>query len=81
MRGFNSQKNHGYYLGQKFSRTDFTATQNYYQRLQIAHMINQLVEYEISFRKKLHQKDTFGTVWSWQNASDDEFKTNCQLRY
>jgi hypothetical protein len=90
--GFNTQKNHGYYLEHKFSRTNFTATQNYYQCLQIAHMINQLVEHEISFQKQLHQKDAFETVWSWMNASimmdifddvffSEVFKTNCQLRY
>jgi hypothetical protein len=90
--GFNTQKNHGYYLEHKFSRTNFTATRNYYQCLQIAHMINQFVEYEISFQKKLHQKDTFGTLWSWANATlmmdifddvflSEVFKTDCQLRY
>lgn len=40
--GFNDQKNGGYNLKHKYSRTSFIATQNYYQCLQIAHMINQL---------------------------------------
>lgn len=40
--GFNEQKNSGYKLSHKYSRTSFCATQNYYQCLQIAHMINQL---------------------------------------
>ncbi|MDO8899417.1 MAG: hypothetical protein Q7V19_17320 [Bacteroidales bacterium] len=40
--GFNEQKNSGYNLGHKYSRKSFNATQNYYQCLQIAHMINQL---------------------------------------
>lgn len=40
--GFNEQKNTGYNLQHKYSRTSFTATQNYYQCLQIAHTINQL---------------------------------------
>ena len=42
--GFNSQKNLGYELGHKYSRISFPAMQNYYQLLQIAHLINQLVE-------------------------------------
>ncbi len=40
--GFNEQKNTSYNLHHKYSRTSFRATQNYYQCLQIAHMINQL---------------------------------------
>lgn len=40
--GFNTQKNLGYGLEHKFSRTSFTAIQNYYQCMQIAHMIEQL---------------------------------------
>ena len=42
--GFNTQKKHGYALEHKFSRISFTAMKNYYQCLQIAHIINQLVE-------------------------------------
>jgi hypothetical protein len=40
---FNAQKNHGYALEHKYSRVDFQAKRNYYQCLQIAHIINQLV--------------------------------------
>ena len=42
--GFNAQKNLGYELEHKFSRKSFIAMQNYYQCLQVAHIINQLVE-------------------------------------
>jgi hypothetical protein len=41
--GFNSQKNLGYELEHDYSRVSFLAIKNYYQCLQIAHMINQLV--------------------------------------
>lgn len=41
--GFNEQKNHGYALEHKFSRVSFQAMKNYYQCLQIAHIINQMV--------------------------------------
>ena len=40
--GFNSQKNNGYNAEHKFSRTNFNATKNYYQLMQIADIINQL---------------------------------------
>jgi len=40
--GFNAQKNQGYGLSHKFSRVSAVATCNYYQCLQIAHMIDQL---------------------------------------
>jgi hypothetical protein len=46
--GFNTQKNLGYNLQHKYSRTSLRASKNYYQCLQIAHMINQL--YELSSR-------------------------------
>jgi len=46
--GFNTQKNLGYNLEHKYSRTSLRASKNYYQCLQIAHMINQL--YELSSR-------------------------------
>lgn len=39
--GFNNQKNNDYDLQHKFSRTDFNATKNYYQLMQIADIINQ----------------------------------------
>ncbi len=42
--GFNVQKNQGYALEHKFSRVDFNAIKNYYQSMQIAHIINQLTE-------------------------------------
>lgn len=41
--GFNNQKNSDYNAEHKYSRTNFNATKNYYQLLQIADMINQFV--------------------------------------
>jgi len=49
-QGFNAQKNQGYGLLHKFSRVSPVATCNYYQCLQIAHMIDQyahLIDYSI----------------------------------
>jgi hypothetical protein len=42
--GFNMQKKGGYELEHKYSRKCMVAMQNYYQLLQIAHLINQLTE-------------------------------------
>ena len=43
-QGFNTQKNGGYNLQHKFSRKNLQAKKNYYELLQIGHLINQLVE-------------------------------------
>jgi len=63
--GFNSQKNLGYALEHKFSRKSFTAMQNYYTVLQIAHMINQLVERSRQIVEILneHSKQTIVDLW------------------
>jgi len=63
--GFNSQKNLGYALEHKFSRKSFIAMQNYYQLLQIAHMINQLVERskQVVDIMMEHSKQTIVDLW------------------
>jgi hypothetical protein len=63
--GFNTQKNLGYGLEHKFSRVSYTAMQNYYQLLQIAHMINQFVERskEVVGLMMGHSKQTIVDLW------------------
>jgi len=63
--GFNAQKNLGYALEHKFSRKSFIAMQNYYQLLQIAHMINQMVERSKQVIDILneHSKQTIVDLW------------------
>ena len=63
--GFNAQKNLGYALEHKFSRTSWPAMQNYYLLLQIAHMINQLVERskKVVEIQKEHSKQTIVDLW------------------
>ncbi len=63
--GFNTQKNLGYVLEHKFSRTSYTAMQNYYHVLQIAHMINQFAERTRVFIELLHEhsKQTIKSLW------------------
>lgn len=54
--GFNTQKNLGYKLEHKYSRVDFNATKNYYQCLQIAHLIEQLTLLEKATKSLLDAK-------------------------
>jgi hypothetical protein len=61
--GFNIQKNHGYGLEHQYSRTCMRATKNYYQCLQIAHMINQLFELSSLFKPLLRAKETVKHLW------------------
>lgn len=61
---FNIQKNHGYHLQHKFSRVSFNAMQNYYQCLQIAHLINQLMELSNRFKSFVESsKKTLKFLW------------------
>jgi hypothetical protein len=63
--GFNAQKNLGYEMEHKFSRKSYPAMQNYYQLLQIAHMINQFVECTKAIVElmKEHSKQTTVNLW------------------
>lgn len=61
--GFDIQKNHGYGLGHKYSRVSLPAAKNYYQCMQIAHMINQLSELSSLFTPLLKGKMTVKHLW------------------
>jgi hypothetical protein len=61
--GFNTQKNHGYNLQHKCSRKSWLAAKNWYQCLQMGHMINQLFEKSAEFRKQLTGKRTIKHLW------------------
>lgn len=61
--GFNIQKNHGYGLEHHYSRCCMRATKNYYQCMQIAHMINQLFELSSLFKPLLTAKQTVKHLW------------------
>lgn len=61
---FNTQKNRGYTLAHKYSRISFLATKNYYVVMQIAHTINQLLEYSHHVKLlKDHSKQTLQHLW------------------
>ena len=54
-QGFNTQKKQGYALQHKYSRKHLGAMKNYYELLQIAHMINQLTEKLIKVKQAIKQ--------------------------
>lgn len=62
--GFNEQKNGGYELKHKYSEVSLTATKNYYQVLQIAHMINQLIVFGEKLKNYLKKKITIKHLWT-----------------
>jgi len=62
--GFNNQKNSGYGLKHKYSEVSLNATKNYYQALQIAHIINQLVEMGQKLKSYLKKKITIKYLWT-----------------
>lgn len=68
--GFNTQKNQGYNLQHKYAEKDFNAMRNYYQLLQVAHLINQLVEKLQNVRLLLKQAGrTVKSIWEDAIAS------------
>lgn len=90
--GFNCQKNHGYNLQHKYSRTSYCAMKNYYQCLQIGHLLNQLVELSVNFLKLVTPKITIKHLWKcmmafliYGSVDADELsllsKQRCQIRF
>lgn len=59
--GFNIQKNNGYEMQHQYSRISYLAMKNYYQCMQIAHLINQLAILSKNI-KELFKQDTTLTV-------------------
>ncbi len=61
--GFNTQKNNGYNIEHKYSQVSFQALKNYYQCLQIAHLINQLVEKSVAMAALIAE---FSIIYLWK---------------
>lgn len=63
--GFNTQKNQGYNLCHKYARNSVEGMRIYYLLLQIAHIINQIVEKsaEVAVLRKKDKKLTFKFLW------------------
>lgn len=90
--GFNSQKNQGYHLHHKFSRHSVATLQVYYMLLQIAHLINQLVQHSrpVVALLKCFPKLTYRYLWDKLRhgleerlLNDERLRQNkarCQIR-
>lgn len=76
--GFNTQKNDGYGLEHKYSRTNFNAMKNYYQSLQIAHIINQLATKSQDIAKLFIQDAKFTVSKLWERLKS--FLIECELK-
>jgi hypothetical protein len=61
--GFNTQKHLGYGLEHKYARVNWRAAKNYYQCLQIGHLINQLMILSTTFQTYLQGKMTCRHLW------------------
>jgi hypothetical protein len=63
--GFNTQKCGDYELEHKYCRNSYRGMKNYYTLLQIAHLINQLVEKSkfVTTLRKEHSKQTIREIW------------------
>lgn len=64
--GFNTQKNGGYALGHKFSRTSVNSLKNYYTCMQIAHLINQLTEHSSNIAEMVTPKSKLTLKHLWK---------------
>ena len=64
--GFNDQKNGGYEMEHKYSRSTFDCFKNYYQCLQIAHIINQLAEHSLEIAHMLRDSDKLTIKHLWK---------------
>jgi hypothetical protein len=61
--GFNTQKHLGYGLEHKYARVSWRAAKNYYQCLQIGHLINQLTILSTTFQIHRQGKITCQHLW------------------
>jgi hypothetical protein len=64
---FNDQKNRGFEMQHLFSRSSFTAFCNWYQSLQLAHMIYQFAVRTQEFNQLLKQHSKQTTQHLWEN--------------
>ena len=62
--GFNTQKNLGYGLAHKYARVSWPAAKNYYQCLQIGHLINQLTILSTTFQTHRQGPITYRHLWA-----------------
>ena len=74
--GFDIQKNHGYGLGHQYSEVSMNAMKNYYQCMQIAHIINQMFEISSVFRELMTAKMTVKYLWEYMLSEMRHIRLN-----
>lgn len=66
--GFNTLKNGGYEMEHKYSRVSYQASKNYYQLMQMAHLVNQLMILSTHFQEANFSGKNHPTLKNlWQN--------------
>ncbi len=89
--GFNTQKNGGFALGHKFSRKNFNSYKNYYQCMQLAHLLSQMAEHAANIAEMLKGDPKLTITHFWKqalawltialiDASEFEVTSRCQIR-
>jgi hypothetical protein len=64
--GFNEEKNNGYAMEHLYSRKSFSAQQNYYQCMLIAHLLNQLLEHTWTIYDLLERFNKLTLKYLWE---------------
>ena len=77
--GFNEQKNGGYKLKHKISRTNLNALQNFMHCLQIGHLINQLLTLTHQFKNQIQKQFTLQHCWEQILAYLGQSTTNSEM--
>ena len=77
--GFNAQKNQGYGLTHKYARKSYRAMKNYYQGLQIAHIINELLVLSKALSELLTGKMTLKHLWKRLESLMSDFDMDEQM--
>ena len=67
-QGFNTQKNGGFCLGHKFARANTNSARNYYQCMQLAHLISQLTEHSLNIANLLKADAKLTIKHFWKQA-------------
>jgi hypothetical protein len=93
--GFNTLKNNGYGMAHQYSRNSYTALKNYFQFMQMAHLIHQLMTLNTRFQEnfmKAANHPTLKNLWAnlvaamtWADFGEEEitqrFNTRRQFRF
>lgn len=88
--GFNTLKNNGYGMEHQYARKSYTALKNYFQFMQMAHLIHQLMTINTRFQENFMEAvnhPTLKNLWThlvgamiWADFSDEEIAQRINTR-